>query len=50
MDFVVMVVLQDGDGNRVVAFHLQESGLVAGGDILHLRGSHSYRVCRELGS
>jgi hypothetical protein len=35
-----MVILQDGDGNRVVIFHLQESSLVAGGDVFHLQERH----------
>lgn len=49
LNFVVMVILQDRDGNRVVVFHLQQSSLVAGSDVFHLKERHGYWLCRELG-
>lgn len=48
LDFVVVVILQDCDGNCVVIFHLEESSLMAGGEIFHLEESRSYRLDREL--
>lgn len=49
LNFVVMVILQDRDGNRVVVFHLQQSSLVAGSDVFHLKERHGYWLSRELG-
>lgn len=41
MDLVGVVTLQGRDGLRVAGFRLLERGLVAGGDVLYLRESHS---------
>ena len=49
LNFVVMVILKDRDGNRVVVFHLQQSSLVAGSDVFHLKEMHGYWLSRELG-
>lgn len=48
LDFVVMVILQDGDGNRVVIFHLQQGSLVAGSDVFHLKERHRHWLPGEL--
>lgn len=37
LDLVVVVILQDRDGYRVVTLHLQDSGLMAGRDIFYLK-------------
>lgn len=37
LDLVVVVVLQDRDGYRVVILHLQDSSLMAGRDVFYLK-------------
>lgn len=49
LDFVIMVILKDGDGDRMVIFHLQQGSLVAGSDVFHLKERHGHWLSGELG-
>lgn len=49
LNFVVVVILQDCDGNCVVIFHLQQSSLVAGSDVFHLKERQGFWLSTELG-
>lgn len=50
LDFVVVVILKDGDGGRVVTFHLQQGSLVAGSDVFHLKERRGHWLSGELGA
>lgn len=49
LDFVVVVILEDGNGDRVVIFHLQQGSLMAGSNVFHLKERHGHWLSGELG-